>query len=72
MSDDKIAKVVHCFNRQDFSAAFVVCSEAIKADANDWNAIYLAGSSLRFQGRSAEAITYYERALKLNSDSPPI
>ena len=72
MNDDQRARLQQCFNQQNFSGAFNVCSEAINANPNDWNAIYMAGSSLRFQGRPAEAIGYYERALKLYADSAPV
>jgi tetratricopeptide (TPR) repeat protein len=66
MNDDQISQFERYTQQQRFDEAFNVCSEAIRNDDSDWNAIYLAGICLRFQGDSGGAIGYYQQALQLN------
>ena len=72
MTDDQLSRFDRCMNKKCFDEAFDVCNEAIKMDATDWNAIYLAGITLRFRDDSTNAIGYYQRALQLNPDCSPI
>jgi len=72
MKDELLSRFQHCYDQKQFDAAFDACAEAIHQDAGDWNAIYLAGVTLRSRGDLIPAIDYYERALKLNSDEGPI
>jgi tetratricopeptide (TPR) repeat protein len=72
MTNDQISRFECYIKQQRFDAAFDVCTEAIRDDSTDWNAIYLAGICLRFQGDSGGAIGYYQRALQLKQDVAPI
>ena len=72
MTDDQISRFERYTQQQRFDAAFDVCTEAILDNGADWNAIYLAGICLRFQGDSVGAIGHYQRALQLNQDVAPI
>jgi tetratricopeptide (TPR) repeat protein len=72
MNEEQLSRFHRCINDKRFNAAFDICTEAIRDDKDDWNAVYLAGISLRFQGDSIGAISYYQRALSLNPNSAPI
>ena len=72
MTDDQISRFERCLNQKRFDAAFDVCTEAIRENPSDWNAIYLAGVTLRFRGDSVAAIDYYRRAIAYNADWAPI
>ncbi len=70
--DDQLFQIQSLIAQSRFEAAFEICAQAISKDLSDWNAIYLAGITLRLRGDFVGAIDYYRRALDLNSDSAPI
>ena len=59
MTDDQSSRFERHMRQQRFDAAFDICAEAIRQDASDWNALYLAGVALRFRGDLSRAVGYY-------------
>src|SRR5450756_1298126 len=72
MKDELLSRFKRCMNQNRVDAAFDICNEAISEDASDWNAIYLAGMTLRLRGDYVGAVDYYRRALDLNSKETSI
>src|ERR1043166_8653603 len=65
VTNDQIQILNRHIQQQQFAAAFDICADAIRANPSDWNALYLAGITLRFRSDFAGAVTYYRRALQI-------
>ena len=68
MNDDALSQFQNFFSQQKWHEAQQVVQDAIRQTPSDWNAIYLSGVILRFQGDFRGAIELYNRALHLSGD----
>ncbi|MEM9506225.1 MAG: tetratricopeptide repeat protein [Cyanobacteria bacterium P01_E01_bin.35] len=60
------------FQEHNWQQAIVACKNALENDAQNANAYKILGNVLKVQGKKAEALGVYAKALAINPDSAPI
>ena len=60
------------FQEQNWQRAIVACKNALESDSRNADAFKILGNIFKIQGKKAEALGVYAKALQLNPDSAPI
>ena len=60
------------FQEQNWHRATIACKNALECDSQNAEAFKILGNIFKVQGRNAEALGIYAKALQINPDSAPI
>ena len=60
------------FQEQNWQRAIVACKNALESDSRNADAFKILGNIFKIQGKKAEALGVYAKALQINPDSAPI
>ena len=60
------------FQEQNWQKAIVACKNALESDSRNADAFKILGNIFKIQGKKAEALGVYAKALQINPESAPI